>query len=54
MDRANGSQIRPQPLKMLFILGKECNVHDLAAALKFKGHDIVAGALCGVPEIKNK
>ncbi|KAL0557186.1 hypothetical protein IC582_005704 [Cucumis melo] len=53
LDRANGSPLCPQPLKMLFILGKECNVHELAAALKSKGHDIVAGALCGVPEIKN-
>lgn len=54
MDRVNGSQLRPQPLKVLFILGKECNVHELAAALKSKGHDTVAGALCGVPEFKNK
>ncbi|XP_022993206.1 ATP-dependent RNA helicase DDX42 [Cucurbita maxima] len=53
LDRANGSQLCPQPLKMLFILGKECNVQELAAALKSKGHDIVAGALCGVPELKN-
>ncbi|CAK9313380.1 unnamed protein product [Citrullus colocynthis] len=53
LNRANGSQLCPQPLKMLFILGKECNVDELAAAVKSKGHDIVAGALCGVPKINN-
>ncbi|XP_039067288.1 probable ATP-dependent RNA helicase ddx5 [Hibiscus syriacus] len=53
LDNACSNQIIPQPLKVLYIVGKNNNVQKLASAIKFKGYSISTSCFSKVMEFEN-
>ncbi|XVF23399.1 hypothetical protein REPUB_Repub13aG0034600 [Reevesia pubescens] len=54
LDNAYCNQITPQPLKVLYIVGKDISVQKLVSAVKFKGYSISMGSYLNIMEFENR
>ncbi|XWS66282.1 hypothetical protein CRYUN_Cryun05aG0186000 [Craigia yunnanensis] len=54
LDNAYCNQIIPQPLKVLYIVGKDNNVKKLVSAVKFKGYSISISSYSNIMEFENR
>ncbi|GMI80562.1 hypothetical protein like AT2G28600 [Hibiscus trionum] len=53
LDNACCNQITPEPLKVLYIVGKNNNVQKLVSAVKFKGYSISTALYLNIMESEN-
>lgn len=53
LDEVNCNKLYSQPLKVLYILGKDSKFRELATALKIKGYSISTGPSCTISNFKN-
>lgn len=54
LDHAYGDHFHSEPLKVLYIVGKDSKFQNLVSTLKCKGYSISTGSNCIVSHIKNR